>query len=292
MRLQAISAGTGRSDRPLHRRRAQRLPAACNIRTDGGELLALLAPELGNAPHGVRVGLPSGLAFVDHLRAGQRVGCRAAVLRVAGTELRGRSDRGGGLAKRARDARSRSRPAPRSTSPGRPRGGARSATAGAGRDPLMDAVHDRGLALARRRAARSIATGPPPRCARLIGCGPGLTPAGDDLIVGFLAGLWSTRGRRSGAAAFSGPARRHRRRAPRLRPARSAAPVCGMRHAGQRRRAARRARARDRRGRRSARGRASGRTGAPRRPHLGRRWRARVCCSASPAGATREPGHG
>jgi hypothetical protein len=54
-------------------------------------------------------------------------------------------------------------------------------------------VHPGGWALA--HASRS-------RCApaaaaaigRLIGRGPGLTPAGDDLIVGFLAGLWSTRG--------------------------------------------------------------------------------------------------
>jgi hypothetical protein len=29
---------------------------------------------------------------------------------------------------------------------------------------------------------------------RLIGLGPGLTPSGDDFIVGYLAGLWSTAG--------------------------------------------------------------------------------------------------
>ena len=29
---------------------------------------------------------------------------------------------------------------------------------------------------------------------RLIGCGPGLTPSGDDLVTGFLAGLFSTTG--------------------------------------------------------------------------------------------------
>jgi len=36
----------------------------------------------------------------------------------------------------------------------------------------------------------------------LIGLGPGLTPAGDDFIVGFLAGLWSTRGNRSDRQRF------------------------------------------------------------------------------------------
>jgi hypothetical protein len=58
---------------------------------------------------------------------------------------------------------------------------------------LGRAVDRQGVRLARatrhlraHEAARAIEA--------LIGCGPGLTPSGDDLIVGFLAGLWSTGG--------------------------------------------------------------------------------------------------
>ena len=87
MRLQAISAGTGvPGDRfagvvhSVFRR-------ACNLRIEGGELLALLAPELGNLPHGIRVEAPGGLDFTEHLGVGRRVGCRAALLRIEGSEL-------------------------------------------------------------------------------------------------------------------------------------------------------------------------------------------------------------
>ena len=47
-------------------------------------MLALLAPHLGNVPHGVRLDAPAGFAFSRHLAVGERVGCRADVLRVAG----------------------------------------------------------------------------------------------------------------------------------------------------------------------------------------------------------------
>ncbi|MCE3249549.1 MAG: hypothetical protein K0R41_3374 [Geminicoccaceae bacterium] len=193
MRLAAISAGaavpTERFTGVVHSVFRQ----ACNIRTGRDGLLTLLGSTLGNAPYGVRVGLPAGLAFSDRLRPGQRVGCRAAVLRVAGGDFA--VDLGAAEVWRCElgspciDL-------------------ARAAVASAwqtawqalarhcrrlGVDPLTDSVHLGGWALA--HASRS-------RCApaaaaaigRLIGRGPGLTPAGDDLIVGFLAGLWSTRG--------------------------------------------------------------------------------------------------
>jgi hypothetical protein len=55
---------------------------ACNIRLDDGRMLALLAPPPGNVSHGVRVDAPAGFVFSRHLAAGERVGCRADVLRV------------------------------------------------------------------------------------------------------------------------------------------------------------------------------------------------------------------
>jgi hypothetical protein len=192
MRLQALSTGTGvpcgRFAGVVHSVFRQ----ACNLRTDDGSLLTLLAPQLGNAPHGIRVAAPPKLAFSDHLRPGQRVGCRAAVLRVAGADfavdLAGAERWQSGLETLATDL-------------GRPEVAlawqvAWQALAHERRrraDPLTEAVDARGLALA--RAGRALSTPEAALAIRaLIGCGPGLTPAGDDLIVGLLAGLWSTRG--------------------------------------------------------------------------------------------------
>ena len=193
MRLAAISAGaavpTDRFTGVVHSVFRQ----ACNIRTERDGLLALLAPQLGNAPHGVRIELPSGLAFTDRLRAGQRVGCRAGVLRVAGADFA--VDLSGVV-------RWRSALDTLAADLGRPEvalawQAARQALAShrrhRGQVPLIDAVHARGLALARASRALSVDEAAA-AIQRLIGCGPGLTPAGDDLIVGFLAGLWSAMG--------------------------------------------------------------------------------------------------
>ena len=193
MRLAAISAGaavpTERFTGVVHSVFRQ----ACNIRTGRDGLLTLLGSTLGNAPYGVRVGLPAGLAFSDRLRPGQRVGCRAAVLRVAGADFA--VDLGAAEVWRCElgsPCIDLARPAVASAWQTAWQALARHCRR-PGVDPLTDSVHLGGWALA--HASRS-------RCApaaaaaigRLIGRGPGLTPAGDDLIVGFLAGLWSTRG--------------------------------------------------------------------------------------------------
>jgi hypothetical protein len=205
MRLYALSAGEhaprGRFDGVVHSVFQQ----ACNIRLDDGRLLALLTPQLANLPHGVRVGSAAEFAFADHLRVDQTAGCRADVLRLGEDGLS--IDLG-----RARPWRSELE------APGidldRPeavlawrtawhalwrheRGAAathdqRSFDAAVlpvspgdalRRAALRDALH---LARATRfrqpwQAAAAME--------RLIGCGPGLTPSGDDLLVGFLAGL-------------------------------------------------------------------------------------------------------
>ncbi len=198
MRLQAISAGTRvPSDRftgvvhSVFRR-------ACNLGTEGGGLLTLLAPELGNVPHGIRISIPTGLAFTDRLQAGQRVGCRAAVLRIANSDLAvdlstaevWRSELAGLRVDLGRPAVAIAwQVAWRALERRRRRD----------RDPLLRPVHDRGRALA--EASRALDLDRATAATRgLIGCGPGLTPAGDDLIVGFLAGLFASRG--------DGPAKR------------------------------------------------------------------------------------
>ena len=56
---------------------------ACNVRVDDGRLLAVLAPHLGNVPHGARIAVPAGFGFARHVTVGAPVGCRADVLRMA-----------------------------------------------------------------------------------------------------------------------------------------------------------------------------------------------------------------
>jgi Protein of unknown function (DUF2877) len=166
---------------------------ACNIRVDDGRLLALLAPCLGNVPHGARIAAPAGFGFARHLTVGGPVGCRADVLRMAGLSI----DLGtakpwqAGLAAAAVDVRvpqvARAWRTAWRMLEQRPRAGDAQLAA------LSRTVDRRGFRLA--RATRHLRVGEAARAiATLIGCGPGLTPSGDDLIVGFLAGLWSTAG--------------------------------------------------------------------------------------------------
>ena len=196
MQLAALSAGgqapRGRFNGVVH----SVFRHACNVRLDDGRMLALLAPELGNQPHGVRLDVPAGFAFPDHLAIGQRVGCRADVLRVAGGELsvelrtaqpwRGELP-GGGIHLAS----------PEVTRGWRAAWGALQTHRGrAGHGDLKfltRAVDRQGVRLAHAAVALQ-ADNAAGAVHRLIGRGPGLTPSGDDLIVGFLAGLWSTVG--------------------------------------------------------------------------------------------------
>jgi hypothetical protein len=205
MHLSALSAGSEaprvRFNGVIH----SVFDQACNIRLDDGRPLALLTPRLGNLPHGVRIDTPAGFGFAKHVAVGGPVGCRANVLRMAGLSIdlgaarpwQAELPSPGVDLSRPQVARAW-RTARRMLRQGRPRAG----------DPqaawLSHAVERRGLCLA--RAARHRSGREAARAARgLIGCGPGLTPSGDDLIVGFLAGLWST--------ACDDPARRTFRRA-------------------------------------------------------------------------------
>jgi hypothetical protein len=203
MRLAALSASRqaprGRFNGAVHSVFRQ----ACNIRLDDGRMLALLAPHLGNVPHGVRLDVPVGFAFTDHLTLG-RVGCRADVLRVAGGELS--IDLGtaqpwrGELLSAAVDLA-----IPQVTRAWRAawhalQHGRRSADH-ADAEWLTRAVDRQGERLARAtRALQVDQAASALDC--LIGRGPGLTPSGDDRIVGFLAGLWSTAGDQPARRAF------------------------------------------------------------------------------------------
>jgi Protein of unknown function (DUF2877) len=175
---------------------------ACNIRVDDGRLLALLTPGLANVPHGARIAAQAGFGFARHVTVGAPVGCRADVLRMAGLSI----DLGTAkpwqaeLAGAAVDLRMPQVAqawwtAWRMLRQRRVRRGAEQLAL------LSRTLHRRGLCLA--RAARQLRVDQARRAIEgLIGCGPGLTPSGDDVIVGFLAGLWSAAGDDPAQCAF------------------------------------------------------------------------------------------
>jgi Protein of unknown function (DUF2877) len=165
---------------------------ACNIRVDDDRLLALLVPCLGNVPHGARIAVPAGFGFARHLAVGGPVGCRADVLRMPGlsvdlgTAVPWQAELTGAAVDLRVPQMARAWwTAWRLLEQRRPGAGHAQLAA------LTRTVDRRGLRLA--RATRHLRVDEAARAIEaLIGCGPGLTPSGDDLIVGFLAGLWST----------------------------------------------------------------------------------------------------
>jgi hypothetical protein len=176
-------------------------PSAVNLRLQGaGRLITLVVFEEADLPQGIRVGSPAGFSF-EVLQKGESATCRGNVLRsgLLTIDLE-RAARwscdlpalGADLAKPAAAAAWRFAWAKLNERqlesdaeivagdlihPGRrPRGGiSRKAP---------EAV--RGLV----EAARSFDPDAASAIMQLIGLGPGLTPSGDDLLGGCLAGLW------------------------------------------------------------------------------------------------------
>jgi hypothetical protein len=59
---------------------------ACNIETDSGELVTLLAPGCGNLPHGIRCASPIA-PFSARLRQGQEANLEGATMRIAAADF-------------------------------------------------------------------------------------------------------------------------------------------------------------------------------------------------------------
>jgi hypothetical protein len=194
---------------------------ACNLRIEHNALLTLLPSEKANVPQGIRVYDPPLLAFLDRARVGQPVACRGGILRMGGADLaidlrtasrwhidltalqvdlrrphRARawvtawleletyrcSDGFSAMMEAPSDAASAARLPLTRTILGQRVGQAVAA--------LLDAT--RSLRLEDAVTAMSL----------VIGLGPGLTPSGDDFLVGYLAGLWSTAGGDSSRVSF------------------------------------------------------------------------------------------
>ena len=188
---------------------------ACNIETDSGELLTLLAPGSGNLPRGIRCASPIAL-LSPRLRRGQMATLAGATLRVpaAGVVvyLSCAAVWNGTVAALLPGVRG-----------AEPQGALREL-----RETLREHAPDQGIApalfssgsphstLERALVARLAQTLPilaratetshagavVSALGALVGLGAGLTPAGDDLIVGYLAALWSRSHREPGIAAL------------------------------------------------------------------------------------------
>ena len=198
---------------------------ACNIETRDGELVTLLARELGNVPHGIRLAGPiapfeswlipgqgaildkvalcvpdAGLA-VDLSGAAVWRGAVAAVSMDLGPiGLGSRASGGGAIAVALRELRAtlvERAPeqgfAPRLAAPA----SARSSVERAFATRLSHT-----LPLLARATERRDVPGVTAAAARLVGLGPGLTPSGDDFIAGYLAALWSRAGFENGIDAM------------------------------------------------------------------------------------------
>lgn len=175
---------------------------ACNIEMQGGELVTVLASGLGSTPHGIRLEAQPA-PFDAWLRTGQSSVLDGAVLRLpdagvavdlsAASRWRGAvgaaSPEDGATAKRLRTLRAMlCERAPR-------QGIAVVLVHAAGSMASLERAFASRLLhvlpmLARATRRRDIA-GMAGSAERLVGLGPGLTPAGDDFLTGWLAALSS-----------------------------------------------------------------------------------------------------
>ncbi len=173
---------------------------ACNIETDSGELVTLLAAGSGNLPHGIRC----ALSFAP-LRQGQAAILEGATLRVPAADLVVNLSRaalwngtvaaaspglcgaqGQGTLRELCETLREHAPdqgfAPALFCSGNPRSALERALAARIGQTLPILAH----ATETKDAAEVVSA-----LSALVGLGAGLTPAGDDFIVGYLAALWS-----------------------------------------------------------------------------------------------------
>jgi hypothetical protein len=187
---------------------------ACNIETESGELVTLLAADSGNLPHGIRCASPIA-PLCARLRQGQTAIVEGATLRVptadfvvdfsraavwSGTVaalpgVRGAEPQG---ALRELWETLREHAPDQGVAPALFSSGSRRSTLGRA---LVTRLAQTLPILARATEAGD-AGAVVSTLGALVGLGAGLTPAGDDLIVGYLAALWSRSHREPGIAAL------------------------------------------------------------------------------------------
>ena len=203
MLLQAVSIGYAVPRDSFDAEVHSILDTSANLKLAGDGLLTLFTSEHHDLPQGIRLNT-RGIVF-NNLRIGQKAACRAGILRSAGLypiDLRAARQWKCDLTSLYFDINN-----PRTKSAWQ--------TVWAGlnhRQERMQAqIQARGLfepinasALGRKIGPRiqalisatktlhPVAATEP--ASQIIGLGPGVTPSGDDILLGYLAGLWSTLG--------------------------------------------------------------------------------------------------
>ena len=194
---------------------------ACNVSLESDVLLTLISSEKGNLSQGIRLGTPPRFTFLNQLRVGQPIACRGGILRISGSELsvdlRTASLwhidlKGLRVDLRQSDTAQAWAVAWLELEKHR-RGNGISAMISAAPVPRQKSVTSPGIKTLVQRAVQTVPAlidatrnlqvdSAITAIRPLIGLGPGLTPSGDDFIVGYLAGLWSTAGRDSSRLRF------------------------------------------------------------------------------------------
>jgi Protein of unknown function (DUF2877) len=190
MRVVALSIGYGVPVGDFDGRVEAAYPHACVLLLDDHGLVTLVTPTIGRLPRGVVVDAPPEFTFGPDIAIGAIAATRSGILRIRGAAL-------------AVDLRS----APLWRSPlgvlkidGTRDGVARALeTAGTalrqdGRSELFVRLAGARLAIlaAATRALDAAAT--EKAMSGLVGLGDGLTPEGDDYLIGYFAGLWACGG--------------------------------------------------------------------------------------------------
>jgi hypothetical protein len=221
MRLNALSAGVEAPTMCFSGVIHSIFHHACNVSLESDALLALVSSEKGNLSQGIRLGTPPKFTFLNQLRVGQMVACRGGILRISGSELsvdlrtasiwhidlKGlrvdlhQCDTAQAWAVAWLELRKHRR------------GIGISAMIATTPAPRQNPVTSPGIKTLVERAVQTVSAlidatrnfqvdGAITAIRPLIGLGPGLTPSGDDFIVGYLAGLWSTAGSDSSRLRF------------------------------------------------------------------------------------------
>ncbi len=204
--LPALSIGHGVPPPGFEAELHSVFPKVINLKPAGASrLLTLLALDQADLPQGIRLDTPRGFSF-DSFSPGTRAICREGELVVADrltVDLRGAQPWECNLAALVADL---SKPTVQCAwrevfdllnARGRYHGAAPVAS------DLMDGGKGESSALVREtraavsnllEATRGLDAKLLKQPLPLIGLGPGLTPSGDDLLVGYLAGLWCSAG--------------------------------------------------------------------------------------------------
>jgi hypothetical protein len=202
MHLEAICIGYAIPRRSFDAEVHSAFASATNLQlVKGSRLLTLVAVEESDLPQGIRLNTPQGFSF-EGLQPGECVTCRDGILRCEYAPLtvnlrlarRWKCDLPA-LAANMNDLSTLAawQLVEQVLDEHRTHAGTR-LPAGQVAAARRIGESERDLVEATRgydhaAAARAVAT--------LIGLGPGLTPAGDDFLVGYLAGLWCAAGERS-----------------------------------------------------------------------------------------------